>query len=209
MEFKKKSATEVELHQPPTPTFFLESWSRFKLVAPHYIDFAFGCRPNAARLQSRLHRPVLGELYQCPERQEHVFAWQGYVVATLHTGPQCDEYSPAREGRLRPNVCARAPRLPVHEPIATQVRGAFFDGLFRDMTMIVMLDRTDGVRFTHSPSGGGNNVERQTTNPAWDFQLSDPEVRGQRGLRLQGPARVSTTLLAEEVLKEYAAWKKG
>jgi hypothetical protein len=44
MEFKKVSATEAELHQPPTPTFFLESWTTFKLVEPHYVDFAFRCR---------------------------------------------------------------------------------------------------------------------------------------------------------------------
>src|SRR5687767_15602045 len=30
MTFKKVSATEAELHQPPTPTFFLESWTTFK-----------------------------------------------------------------------------------------------------------------------------------------------------------------------------------
>src|SRR5688572_27612436 len=35
MAFKKISESEAELHQPPTPTFHLESWTRFKLVAPH------------------------------------------------------------------------------------------------------------------------------------------------------------------------------
>ena len=46
MEFKKISDAEAELHQPPTPTFRLESWTRFKLVAPHYIDFEFRCKPT-------------------------------------------------------------------------------------------------------------------------------------------------------------------
>ena len=31
------------------------------------------------------------------------------------------------------------------------------------------------MRFTHSPSGGGTNAERQTTNPAWDFQYVIPK----------------------------------
>src|SRR5207249_596977 len=35
MTFRKISDTEAELHQPPTPTFHLESWTRFTLAAPH------------------------------------------------------------------------------------------------------------------------------------------------------------------------------
>jgi hypothetical protein len=46
MTFKRISDVEAELHQEPTPTFFLESWTRFKLVAPHYIDFTFRFKPH-------------------------------------------------------------------------------------------------------------------------------------------------------------------
>src|SRR5213593_71378 len=46
MTFAKISDSETELHQPPTPTFHLESWTRFKLVAPHYIDMTFRCKPH-------------------------------------------------------------------------------------------------------------------------------------------------------------------
>jgi len=44
MTFKRLSDSSAELHQPPTPTFFLESWSTFKLQAPDAIDFTFRCR---------------------------------------------------------------------------------------------------------------------------------------------------------------------
>src|SRR5207237_40716 len=50
----------------------------------------------------------------------------------------------------------------------------FYYGLFRNQVAIFMFDRTAGIRFTHSPSGGGGNPERQTTNPAWDFQFLIP-----------------------------------
>ena len=46
MAFKKISDTEAALHQEPTPTFHLESWTTFKLVAPHYLDMTFRCRPT-------------------------------------------------------------------------------------------------------------------------------------------------------------------
>src|SRR5436190_5928499 len=44
--FTKISESEAGLHQPPTPTFHLESWTRFNLVAPHYIDMSFRCKPH-------------------------------------------------------------------------------------------------------------------------------------------------------------------
>jgi hypothetical protein len=44
--FTKISDSEAELHQPPTPTFHLESWTRFKLIAPHYIDLHYRCKPH-------------------------------------------------------------------------------------------------------------------------------------------------------------------
>ena len=46
MTFTKISESEAELHQPPTPTFHLESWTRFRLVAPHYIDLTFRCKAH-------------------------------------------------------------------------------------------------------------------------------------------------------------------
>src|SRR5437762_7183470 len=41
MTFKKVSDAVAELHQPPTPTFKLESTTRFTLREPDAIDFEF------------------------------------------------------------------------------------------------------------------------------------------------------------------------
>src|SRR5262245_16852386 len=46
MTLRRIADDEAELHQGPTPTYRLESWTRFKLSAPHSIDFAFRCRPT-------------------------------------------------------------------------------------------------------------------------------------------------------------------
>src|SRR5947209_11045937 len=46
MTFKKLSASEAELHQPPTPTFHLESRTRFALREPDTIDFDFRFTPR-------------------------------------------------------------------------------------------------------------------------------------------------------------------
>ena len=43
MRCRQLGESEAELHQPPTPTFQVESWTRFRLVAPHYLDLSFRC----------------------------------------------------------------------------------------------------------------------------------------------------------------------
>jgi hypothetical protein len=84
----------------------------------------------------------------------------------------------------------------------------FFYGLFRRHVLLVLFDRTAGIRFTHSPSGGGLNREAQTTNPAWDFQYLIPryEVNREYGFRVRVVYRERCS--RAEILKEYEDWRK-
>ena len=84
-----------------------------------------------------------------------------------------------------------------------------FYGHFDDLVWIVMFDRTAGLRLTHSPSGGGVNEPRRTTNPAWDFQLiiPAPEVMTEYALRVRTVLRPRCG--REDILGEYEAWKNG
>ena len=52
------------------------------------------------------------------------------------------------------------------------------------MTMILMFDRSAGIRFSHSPSGGGLNRAAETSNPAWDFQYLVPRYEVMKQLKL-------------------------
>lgn len=56
MTFKKLAPDEAELHQPPTPTFHLESQTRFRLLAPHYLDMTYRCVAH----QHVFHRGYIG-----------------------------------------------------------------------------------------------------------------------------------------------------
>src|SRR3954469_13921372 len=56
MAFRKLSATEAELHQPPTPTFHLESWTRFTFREPDVIDVSFRFKAH----QHAFRRDYLG-----------------------------------------------------------------------------------------------------------------------------------------------------
>ena len=85
----------------------------------------------------------------------------------------------------------------------------FFYGRFRKHVFIVMIDRREGVRMTHSPSGGGVNSARQTTNPAWDLQFIIPryEVRKSYGFKLRAVYREECG--RDDILKEFANWTKA
>jgi hypothetical protein len=208
MEFRKVSATEAELHQPPTPTFFLESWTTFKLVEPRYVDFTFRCRPT----QHAFKRGYIGLFWasyiNAPDDKSMYL--RGKDLWLQHCTPAHDAMSTVVHAKdeLDPSF-ARDYRDCLYmnlSPMKYEV--PLFYGLFRDMTAIVMFDRTDGVRLTHSPSGGGTNAERQTTNPAWDFQyvLSKYDVNVDYGFKARLVYRPRCS--RDEVLKEYEKWKK-
>ena len=213
MRLEKISPTEAELHQPPTPHFHLESRTRLKLVEPHYVDFAYRCRPH-----------------------QHAFPY-GYIGlfwASYINGP--DDKSMYFRGGLRREparwVQLCTPRhndesTAVHRDDKTDLRFRegfrdtlfknlsplvyelpFFYGLFQDHLCLLMFDRSAGIRLTHSPSGGGYHAARETTNPAWDFQyvLASYEVGREYGFNARLVLREKCS--RGEVLEEYERWRK-
>ena len=76
------------------------------------------------------------------------------------------------------------------------------------MVAILMFNRTSGIRFTHSPSGGGVNVEQQTTNPAWDFQYLIPGYEVNREYRFRARLAYRRRCSRAEILQEVAAWRR-
>jgi hypothetical protein len=71
-----------------------------------------------------------------------------------------------------------------------------------------MFDRIAGVRFSHSPSGGGEKKEHETTLPAWDFQWILPTFEVLKeysfGVRVVYRERCNRA----EVAKEYKKWRE-
>jgi hypothetical protein len=85
----------------------------------------------------------------------------------------------------------------------------FFYGLFGKHMLIVMFDRSEGIRFTHSPSGGGYNAKEQTTNPAWDFQFLVPKYDVMKEYGFKARLIYRERCSRGEVVKEYEKWRKG
>jgi hypothetical protein len=208
MTFRRLSDTEAELYQPPTPTFHLESWTRFALAAPHYVDMHFRCRAT----QHAFRHGVIGLFWasyiNAPDDRSIYFRlnrrWQ-QLCTQAHNDDSTARH-PADHITLRfaegyPDALYRhLSPLRYDEP--------FYYGLYRGQAMILMFDRTAGIRFTHSPSGGGVNAERQTTNPAWDFQFLIPgyEVKKEYAFRARLAYRPRCS--RADILEEVLAWRR-
>lgn len=208
MTFERIAENEAELHQPPTPTFHLESWTRFTLKAPHYVDMAFRCRPTQHVFAHGYIGLFWASYINAPEDKSIYFRGSG-LWQQLCTQRHNDEstvrhrddkvelkFSPDLGDTLFRNFSP----LRYDEP--------FYYGFFRGQIVILMFDRSDGIRLTHSPSGGGIHKDLQTTNPAWDFQFIIPryEVKKEYGFRARLVYRERCDRAA--VLREYESWKK-
>ena len=214
MTLTKISETEAELHQPPTPTFHVESWTRFRLVAPHYIEMDFRCRAHrdifprgylSLFWASYMNAPAdksLNFLGGLDDQKEHwtqfCTQWHNDQSTVRHRDDQFEMTFP--EGG-RDTLFNSLSRFRYDHP--------FFYGHFDDLTWIVMFDRSEGIRFTHSPSGGGANAELKTTNPAWDFQflIQRPEVMKEYGFKVRTVLRPRCS--PEEIVAEFSKWKEN
>src|SRR5207244_1640446 len=169
--FRKISDSEAELHQPPTPTFHLESWMRFKLVAPHYIDLTFRCKPHQHVFAYGYIGLFWASYIDDPENKSIYFRDdKGWVQFSTQT--HFDESTVVHledKTRLKFTPDTRTMLYTSLSPL--RFRDPLYYGFFGSQMYILMFDRTEGIRFSHSPSAGG---PPSTTETAWDWQFIIP-----------------------------------
>jgi hypothetical protein len=198
------SETEAELHQPPTPTFFLESWTRFKLVAPHYIDFTYRCKPHQHAFRNGYIGLFWASYIEAPENKAIYFrddkGWVQYCTQRHNDESTVrhvdDRLALAIEAGGRDTLYRNYSPLRFAEP--------FYYGLAGTHVYALMFDRTEGIRFSHSPSSGGPPSH---PNPAWDWQFIVPryDVLQEYGYRARVVYREKCS--REEIQREFAAWR--
>lgn len=212
MNLRQLGETDAELHQPPTPTFHVESWTRFRLVAPHYLDMHFRCVPRQAVFPrgylslfwaSYINAPADKSMYFRGGLEGQQNLWTQFCTqwhndqSTVRHREDAFEMTFPPEGRDA--LFKSLSRFRFDQP--------FFYGNFDDLMWLVMFDRATGIRLTHSPSGGGANAILQTTNPAWDFQflVEKPEVDREYGFRVRTVLRPRCS--RDELLAEFRTWQ--
>ena len=192
MTFKQLSDAEGELHQPPTPTYHVESWTRFKLVAPHYLDMSFRCVAH----QHVFPRGYLGLFWA--SYMNAPLDKSMYFLGNLENQPQplwsqlCTPFhnrdSTVRHRDDKLELTFAPGRDALYRSLSPlRFDAPLFYGNHDGLIWLVMFNRTEGVRLTHSPSGGGANAALKTTNPAWDFQflVPKPEAMKEYGFKVR------------------------
>ena len=120
--------------------------------------------------------------------------------------PEALLYVPDGNGSLK-LVAVEYVKFDADGSLLTDGDRPFFYGHIDDLVWQVMFDRAAGIRFTHSPSGGGLNDDRQTTNPAWDFQfiIPDPQVDQEYDFKVRTILRPRCE--REDLLRTHDQWK--
>jgi CubicO group peptidase (beta-lactamase class C family) len=180
MELRAIDEHTVELYQPPTPFWGLESCARYELRDDASLELTFECIPRRATWKNG----YLG------------LFWASYIAQPgsleIHFRGRPDErpdvppdwvrgVSPAH-GQLSTHAAWDDPRELVHDsdfPLSlvfnrSRFRYAepWYFGLSHGLAFAQVFRPSDHVRLSQSPDGGG------VGNPAWDFQwiIEQPEV---------------------------------
>lgn len=178
MELRVINTHTVELYQPPTPYWGLESCMRYELLDDGVIEMTFECVPRRATFTngycglfwaSYIDRPESLDVHfpGVPEDGEGRPAWQRGITPShgalaTHRGVT-DQREFAHDAAFPLELPFGFSRLRYTEP--------WFFGICRGMAFLQMFESDDQVWLSQSPSGGGSGC------PAWDFQWYLPQPR--------------------------------
>lgn len=180
MEFRRESARVAELYQPPTPFYGVESWTRFEVKDPYYIDFAYRCIPRKDAFEGGFMGVFWASYINAPLDKSICFLDAGSTLDDPHWVQYCTQ----AHGRDSTVVHENAPDLGLDARDDGALFGSlsplrygapFYYGRFRDLVLIYIFDNDPRIRFSHSPSGGGRTAAGDAANPAWDFQFIVPD----------------------------------
>ncbi len=184
MRLRKIDSHTVELHQPPTPTWALESCTRFRMLPDGAVEMTFECIPRKVVFKQGYIGLFWASYIDKPEskaihfigrpREAKTDAKPGWIEAiTPKHGVDSTHVSVLDRRDLRPsddfpmNYMAFSYSKHVYsEP--------YYYGLSHGMAMAFVFRKKDLIRFSQSPSGGGAG------NPAWDFQYMISDYRVDR-----------------------------
>ena len=181
MQLRVIDAYTAELYQPPTPTYQLESCTRYALLADGTIEMTFECIPRARTFAddyiglfwaSYIHQPESLDIhFMGYDEKDPTPRWIRGVT------PAHGKFS-THLGRRDRRVFPHADDFPltlVFNYSEYRYDEPWTYGVSHGMGLALMFREQDSIRLSQSPTGGGNG------NPAWDFQffVSEYEV-GQR-----------------------------
>lgn len=179
MELRVIDEFTVELYQPPTPNWKLESVTRYAILEDGTIEMTFECIPREATFKNDYIGMFWASYIDKPESLDIHFpgrltdsdeepTWiQGVTpshgVQSTHVGIH-DEREFKRDADFPLTLVFNRSDYRFAEP--------WYYAVSHEMALVQMFRPQDKIRLSQSPSGGGQG------NPAWDFQwfVDDCEV---------------------------------
>ncbi len=208
MELYRLSDNEVLLYQSPTPLSGLESQTVFKLTGSHYIDVVFRFIIHDPSFFKHGYAGLFWASYiQSPSDKKIYFPGLeegsdsiGWISAysTQH-GIESTHLSRNEKENIyfAPNFNAS---LASHFSDYRYDK-PFYYGRFHNMVLAYMFKPEKGIRFSQSPTGGGE------LNPAWDFQFIVPDFEVGREYSFQTRIIYKEFAGEDDVQKEFESWK--
>lgn len=180
MQLRIIDAHTVELYQAPTPHYQLESCTRYQLLEDGALQMVFECIPRAKTFQNGYIGLFWANYIHQPESLDIHF--KGRRAPQPNSEPHWIQASTPEHGVQATHVGCHDSRTFDHAedfPLTLVFNRSpyhyeqpWYFGICRDRAYVLMFRPSDQVRFSQSPSGGGQG------NPAWDFQylIADYEV---------------------------------
>ena len=209
MALYKKSNTEVLLYQVETPVSGVESLTEFKLVTPCYIDITFRCIFHNGKYikhdyigffwASYINNPPDRNIYfrgvtegQSMENWISGFS-ESHGLKSTHRAIN-DRYNFYFAPDFKASLANNYSDYRYSRP--------FYFGRFHNMAFVYFFDSHEVIRFSQSPTGGGN------TNPAWDFQYLIPDPDTEKEYSFHARIVYKPFISNEDIEREYEKWIK-
>lgn len=172
MQLRVVDEFTVELYQPPTLLWQLESCGRFHLLPDGAIEYTFECIPRAGSFQPGWFSLFWASYIETPEDNGIHFVGRNTKAPKNEPAAWIHALSPWHGVDSSVPPAGALPELKFSADFPLQLVTSrspyvhtepWFYGVSHGLAFVKMFRERDRIWFSQSPSGGG------AINPAWDF----------------------------------------